>query len=257
MSDVNDASRRNACCRCCGAASVRPYIYAARCESTQRLLTDAEPRGRGRGMRRADRGSRTAGAPLAGAGRHRSAVLDLAASADRSQVRPSCPSSPAWRPRRRSSTSRASTHASSGRTTCCSTIARSPESCSRAAGHDRARHRAQRQPDGGPAARPPRSSRPGRSSRRTATAASGRRSSPSSSSGSSCSTSRWAKEGLAPFLPDVARRDALHGSEIEIGSLRGTATGIAEGGELVLETAEGRRLVSTGEVTLIGPRRTA
>ena len=33
---------------------------------------------------------------------------------------------------------------------------------------------------------------------------------------------RWAEEGLAPLLPDVARRDALHGSEIEIGALRGT-----------------------------------
>ena len=68
---------------------------------------------------------------------------------------------------------------------------------------------------------------------------------------------RWADEGLAPLLPDIAQRDALHGAEIEIGALRGRAGGIAEGGELVLETAEGRCLVSTGEVKLIGPRRTA
>jgi hypothetical protein len=33
--------------------------------------------------------------------------------------------------------------------------------------------------------------------------------------------------------------------------LRGTAAGIAAGGELVLDTAEGRRLVSTGEVALV------
>jgi BirA family biotin operon repressor/biotin-[acetyl-CoA-carboxylase] ligase len=68
---------------------------------------------------------------------------------------------------------------------------------------------------------------------------------------------RWAEEGLAALLPEVAGRDALHGTEIEIGALRGRAAGIAEGGELVLETAEGRCLVSTGEVTLIGPRWTA
>ena len=62
---------------------------------------------------------------------------------------------------------------------------------------------------------------------------------------------RWADGGLAGLLPAVVRRDALSGLEIEIGSLRGTAAGIAVGGELVLETAEGRRLVSTGEVVLV------
>jgi BirA family biotin operon repressor/biotin-[acetyl-CoA-carboxylase] ligase len=67
---------------------------------------------------------------------------------------------------------------------------------------------------------------------------------------------RWASAGLAGLLPEVARRDALRGSEIEIGSLRGTAAGIAEGGELVLETPQGRRLIATGEVTVTAPRRT-
>ena len=34
---------------------------------------------------------------------------------------------------------------------------------------------------------------------------------------------RWANEGLASLLPDIARRDALRGSELEIGALRGTS----------------------------------
>jgi biotin-(acetyl-CoA carboxylase) ligase len=62
---------------------------------------------------------------------------------------------------------------------------------------------------------------------------------------------RWGVGGLADLLPDVVRRDALCGLEVEIGPLRGTGAGIAAGGELVLDTAEGRRLVSTGEVALV------
>jgi BirA family transcriptional regulator, biotin operon repressor / biotin---[acetyl-CoA-carboxylase] ligase len=58
---------------------------------------------------------------------------------------------------------------------------------------------------------------------------------------------RWLERGLAGFAPELARRDALRGRELEIDGLRGVAAGIAAGGELVLETDAGPRLVSSGE----------
>jgi hypothetical protein len=38
---------------------------------------------------------------------------------------------------------------------------------------------------------------------------------------------------------------------VEVDGLSGTAAGIAPGGELVLDTAEGRRLVSAGDATIV------
>jgi BirA family biotin operon repressor/biotin-[acetyl-CoA-carboxylase] ligase len=62
---------------------------------------------------------------------------------------------------------------------------------------------------------------------------------------------RWLEHGLAAFGPALGRRDALHGRVVEVDGLSGTAAGIAPGGELVLDTAEGRRLVSAGDATIV------
>jgi BirA family biotin operon repressor/biotin-[acetyl-CoA-carboxylase] ligase len=64
---------------------------------------------------------------------------------------------------------------------------------------------------------------------------------------------RWLEHGLPAFADELERRDALRGRHVEIEGLRGVANGIAPGGELVLETADGVRLVSAGEA-LVGPR---
>jgi BirA family biotin operon repressor/biotin-[acetyl-CoA-carboxylase] ligase len=58
---------------------------------------------------------------------------------------------------------------------------------------------------------------------------------------------RWLAEGLVAFGAELERRDALRGRELEIDGLRGIAAGIGAGGELVLDTSAGRRLVSSGE----------
>jgi len=54
---------------------------------------------------------------------------------------------------------------------------------------------------------------------------------------------QWIKEGLAPFLPDIASRDALHGKQIAIeqhgGVLAGTADGIMPDGSLRLRLPDG------------------
>jgi BirA family biotin operon repressor/biotin-[acetyl-CoA-carboxylase] ligase len=62
---------------------------------------------------------------------------------------------------------------------------------------------------------------------------------------------RWAGGGLTELLPGILRRDALRGRAVEIGELRGTAAGIAETGELVLETPAGEQLVATGEPAVL------
>jgi BirA family biotin operon repressor/biotin-[acetyl-CoA-carboxylase] ligase len=61
---------------------------------------------------------------------------------------------------------------------------------------------------------------------------------------------RWTAGGLAELLPELLRRDALRGRTVDIGELRGTAAGMAETGELVLETPQGRQLVASGEVVV-------
>jgi BirA family biotin operon repressor/biotin-[acetyl-CoA-carboxylase] ligase len=63
---------------------------------------------------------------------------------------------------------------------------------------------------------------------------------------------RWLEHGLPAFAEALERRDALQGREVEIEGLRGVAAGIAPDGELVLETADGVRLVSAGEAVVAG-----
>ena len=67
---------------------------------------------------------------------------------------------------------------------------------------------------------------------------------------------RFAAEGLAPFVDGWARRDAVAGHEVEVQgagwALRGRALGIDTGGALLLETGEGLRRVTAGEVSVRG-----
>lgn len=62
---------------------------------------------------------------------------------------------------------------------------------------------------------------------------------------------RWLDGGLAAFAPALELRDALRGHDVEVDGLSGVAAGIAPGGELVLETREGRRLVSAGDAIVL------
>ena len=47
-----------------------------------------------------------------------------------------------------------------------------------------------------------------------------------------------------------AERATVFAETVEVEGLRGIAAGIAPGGELILETGEGRRLVSAGDATV-------
>ena len=58
----------------------------------------------------------------------------------------------------------------------------------------------------------------------------------------------WLREGLAPLLPGLERRDALRGSLVTVADLTGTADGIAPDGRLRLRTPDGTTtLLASGE----------
>jgi BirA family biotin operon repressor/biotin-[acetyl-CoA-carboxylase] ligase len=58
----------------------------------------------------------------------------------------------------------------------------------------------------------------------------------------------FADRGLAPFVGDLADRDALLGREVTVGSLRGVAEGIDDEGRLCLRDADRIHRVVAGEV---------
>ena len=61
----------------------------------------------------------------------------------------------------------------------------------------------------------------------------------------------WCGDGLAPLLPDLERRDALHGRAITVGRVSGTARGIAADGRLRVAAADGTEtLVTSGDVSV-------
>ena len=62
----------------------------------------------------------------------------------------------------------------------------------------------------------------------------------------------WLEGGLAAVLPELERRDALRGSRVRVGSVWGTASGIAPDGRLrLVDTAGEELLVSSGEVVSV------
>ncbi len=59
----------------------------------------------------------------------------------------------------------------------------------------------------------------------------------------------WRASGLAPLLPELERRDALHQRAVTVGDVTGTAAGLAPDGRLRIVSADGaERLVASGEV---------
>jgi BirA family biotin operon repressor/biotin-[acetyl-CoA-carboxylase] ligase len=61
----------------------------------------------------------------------------------------------------------------------------------------------------------------------------------------------WRREGLAPLLPGLERRDVLRGSQVVVGDASGVADGFAPDGRLRLRSPDGDVvLVGSGEVTL-------
>jgi BirA family transcriptional regulator, biotin operon repressor / biotin---[acetyl-CoA-carboxylase] ligase len=61
----------------------------------------------------------------------------------------------------------------------------------------------------------------------------------------------WLDLGLALFVPDLARRDALRGRAVTVGDVSGTAAGIAPDGRLRVRTEDGSEaLVASGEAEL-------
>ena len=61
----------------------------------------------------------------------------------------------------------------------------------------------------------------------------------------------WLDLGLALFLPDLERRDALHGQAVTVGDASGTAAGFAADGRLRIRTDDGTETyVASGEVDL-------
>ena len=60
----------------------------------------------------------------------------------------------------------------------------------------------------------------------------------------------WLRDGLAPLVPELDRRDALRGRHVRIGELEGVADGIAPDGRLRLRRPGGATsFVASGEVT--------
>ena len=61
----------------------------------------------------------------------------------------------------------------------------------------------------------------------------------------------WIDLGLALFLPELGRRDALQGKAVSVGGVAGTAAGISADGRLRLRADDGSEtLVASGEVEL-------
>ena len=61
----------------------------------------------------------------------------------------------------------------------------------------------------------------------------------------------WLDLGLALFVPDIERRDALRGLAVTVGGVSGTAAGIAADGRLRIRAEDGTEtLVASGEVEL-------
>jgi len=59
----------------------------------------------------------------------------------------------------------------------------------------------------------------------------------------------WRGDGLAPLLPELERRDVLHGSPVTVGEVTGTGAGIAPDGRLRVRSPDGTTtLVASGEV---------
>jgi BirA family transcriptional regulator, biotin operon repressor / biotin---[acetyl-CoA-carboxylase] ligase len=66
----------------------------------------------------------------------------------------------------------------------------------------------------------------------------------------------WLDLGLALFLPDLERRDALRGVALQVGGVSGTAAGIAADGRLRIRGRDGTEtLVASGEVEPAVSRR--
>jgi BirA family biotin operon repressor/biotin-[acetyl-CoA-carboxylase] ligase len=67
----------------------------------------------------------------------------------------------------------------------------------------------------------------------------------------------WLDLGLALFVPELERRDALRGREVTVGGVAGTAAGIAFDGRLRIRADDGTEtLVASGEVAVSGWSRT-
>jgi BirA family biotin operon repressor/biotin-[acetyl-CoA-carboxylase] ligase len=64
---------------------------------------------------------------------------------------------------------------------------------------------------------------------------------------------RWRGAGLSALAGEIDVRDYLRGRRVAAGELTGVAVGIAPDGQLELETAAGRRLVASGDVTVVAP----
>jgi BirA family biotin operon repressor/biotin-[acetyl-CoA-carboxylase] ligase len=66
----------------------------------------------------------------------------------------------------------------------------------------------------------------------------------------------WLDLGIALFVPDLGRRDALRGLAVKVGGVSGTAAGIAADGRLRIRAKDGTEtLVASGEVELKVSRR--
>jgi len=58
------------------------------------------------------------------------------------------------------------------------------------------------------------------------------------------------RDGLAPFMGELARRDVLRGRAVQVGDVRGVAEGIDSEGRLLVRDADGRLLpLASGEAT--------
>ena len=61
---------------------------------------------------------------------------------------------------------------------------------------------------------------------------------------------RWLADGLAQLLPELERRDAVHGRNVAVGEVAGVAAGIAADGRLRIAREDGTTaLVASGELT--------
>jgi len=68
-----------------------------------------------------------------------------------------------------------------------------------------------------------------------------------------CAIERYEHQGIAAFLPELARRDALFGVSLEVSDVRGVGAGIDEDGSLLIEQGADLRRVGSGSVMTFGP----